>query len=161
MFSFTNYRIPVSETDLMGIVHHSYYNRYFERGRIEFLRLIGIRYRALVDEGIHFPVLKTECVYRRPLKFDDTIVIETRISFLSKTRLCFSYRIVKVEEVRPDMFSNTPAESIELSTLGASEHCAIAPDGKPQRIPDKLLKTLSKYYMVDGANGDDQIEKRN
>ncbi len=156
MYSYMPYRIPFSETDQMGIVHHSYYNRYFERGRIEFLRQAGIVYRDLSEEGIHFPVLRTECKYRRPLRFDDHIAIESRISFLSKTRLCFGYRIIRQDEEPKYRFTKIKMQGqLEVNTLGTSEHCCLAPDGKPQRIPDELLARLAKYYAESEENGDD------
>lgn len=156
MFSYMPYRIPFSETDQMGIVHHSYYTRYFERGRIEFLRQIGINYRDLAEEGVHFPVLRTDCKYRRPLRFDDNISIESWISFLSKTRLCFQYRILRYEGEPKYRFVKTRVGgALEMFTTGESEHCCLAPDGKPQRIPTELLKKLSEFYDAGNANGND------
>ena len=156
MYSYMPYRIPFSETDQMGIVHHSYYNRYFERGRIEFLRQVGIVYRELSEEGVHFPVLRTECNYRRPLRFDDHMVIESWFSFLSKPRLCFSYRIIRQDEEPNYRFAKIRMEGqLELNTFGMSEHCCLAPDGKPQRIPDALLAKLAKYYVEGDDHGDD------
>ena len=161
MFSYTPYRIPFSETDAMGIVHHSYYTRYFERGRVEFLRQIEILYRELADHGIHFPVLSVESSFRRPLRFDDQIVIETRISLLSKTRLNFEYRILKRDDEKYRMQKTQLDAKLDVATIGSSEHCCLAPDGKPQRIPDELLKKFNKYYSPKASDGDDQIEKRN
>lgn len=130
----------------MGIVHHSYYIRYFERGRVEFLRQAGILYRDLADAGIHFPVLRTECQHRRPLRFDDIVVVESVITELSKTRLCFAYRALKSEkEILNRLWTKPLGDDLELSATGYSEHCCLAPDGKPQRIPSDLLETLTQH----------------
>lgn len=163
MFSYLGYRIPVSETDLMGIVHHSYYTRYFERGRVEYLRQIGINYRDLSDEGLHFPVLRTECQHRRPLKFDDWLAVESVVQEVSKTRLCFLYRVLRFEKEPKAFFAeNSLSGEFELSATGFSEHCCLAPDGKPQRIPESLLKKLSKFTVPRAEDHDHyKIKSRN
>ena len=151
MYSFLPYRIGFGETDAMGIVHHSNHNRFFERGRIEYLRQIGILYSELSDAGVHFPVLRTECRYRQPLQFDANILIESHVSMVSKTRLVFAYRIYVPGSDPEYKFSNSPFKESGLTpaTTGISEHCCLAPDGKPQRIPSELLDKFVKYTAGD------------
>lgn len=147
MYCISPFRISFAETDAMGIVHHSNHNRFFERGRIEFLRQADIIYADLARDGVHFPVLRTECKYKRAINFDDEILVETRISKLSKTRLEFAYRIYRYKDQSEHLMLDKPFDlSDDLVTEGISEHCCLAPDGKPQRIPDNILKLLKKYY---------------
>lgn len=150
MYSISPFRISFAETDAMGIVHHSNHNRFFERGRIEFLRLAGISYAEMAAANVHFPVLRTECRYRRAIHFDDIILVESRISRLSKTRLEFGYRIYRVEKLWDFKMLEKPFDkSDDLVTEGISEHCCLAPDGKPQRIPLNTLNSLSKFHASD------------
>ncbi len=77
----------------MGIVHHSNHARYLERGRIEFLRLADLNYAELIKQGMQYPVLELRTIFKKPLVFDEVILIETSIASLSKTRLSFFYNI--------------------------------------------------------------------
>lgn len=152
MYHLHMYRVAFADTDGMNIVHHSNHNRFFERARVEFLRAAHIQYVDLANEGTHFPVLRTECIYNKPIRFDDLIGIESRISFLSKTRLNFGYRIYRMDSSCEDEMRTKPfGEPAKLVTEGTSEHCCIGPGGKPQRIPAKLLNSLSKYFNIETA----------
>ncbi len=147
MYCISPFRISFAETDAMAIVHHSNHNRFFERGRIEFLRLAGIVYADMAAEGIHFPVLRTECKYKRAIHFDNRILVESRISKLTKTRLEFSYRIFRVnKDFTNSMLAKPFDETEDLVTEGISEHCCLAPDGKPQRIPANTLTLLNNFF---------------
>ena len=149
MYSAAPYQVSFAETNAMGVVHHSNHNRFFERGRIEFLRSAGILYSELSENGIHFPVLKTACTYKRPLHFDDIILIESRLVLLSRTRISFSYRIITGQKAPKLNFDKNPVEcdSIDIATLGFSEHCCLAPDGKPKRVPDWIQNALEPLCM--------------
>lgn len=132
MVSRLDYRVPFSETDAMGIVHHSNYPRYFERGRVELLRELGRPYSAMVERGLHFPVLRIDATFRRPARFDDVLMIETRIKEITKTRLIFDYRILA---------KNGEA----VLTEGWSEHCCVNAELKPVAIPKEEYELLTKF----------------
>lgn len=88
-------KVRFVETDMMGVVHHSNYFRWFEMGRVEYLRQAGISLWDLMNEGIVFPITKVDCQYRAPAKFDDYILIETTMTDLSRAQMSFSYRVLK------------------------------------------------------------------
>jgi len=67
----TTFRVRYSETDKMGIVHHSSYVLWMEIGRVEWLRSKGLSYRELDDGGVSLPVSKLEVNYKTPADFDD------------------------------------------------------------------------------------------
>ena len=67
------------ETDMMGIVHHSNYIRWFEEARIEFLRAKDLDYKRMEDEGIQIPVVSVSCSYKNPATFDDDVTIKTSL----------------------------------------------------------------------------------
>jgi acyl-CoA thioester hydrolase len=75
------------ETDLMGIVHHSNYIRYFEYGRVEALKVVGLPMTEVEKSGIMMPVVNVEVNYKTPLRFGDTLRIVTIIDELPKVTI--------------------------------------------------------------------------
>ena len=127
-------RIRYSESDQMRFVHHSNYVKFFEIGRIELMRQIGINYQKLEQSGLGLPVLKIEINYIKPVFFDDEIFIKTRlIEKPSGPRISFYYEIFndknqKVTEGKSDLaFMN-------LKT------------GKPVRCPEDLIHAVAPYF---------------
>ena len=76
----TEYKIEVRyyETDQMGIVHHSNYIRYFECGRSDLLKQIGLPLEKIEESGIMLPVLSVECRYRVPARLGDVLTVVSR-----------------------------------------------------------------------------------
>ena len=113
----------------MGIVYYSNYFVYFEIGRIELLRKLGISYSQLEKENIFLAVVDAHCKYRSPARFDDLLVVNTCISKLKYTRVEFCYKIRRIDE------ENLIAEgSTMLACLDAQR--------KPMVIPDKVVKVI-------------------
>jgi len=83
------------ETDLMGIVHHANYLQYFEAGRVDWLHRRGISYDKWVEKGIHLPVVEAKLKYRKPARFDETLIIETNCAELTRVTVRFAYRILR------------------------------------------------------------------
>lgn len=75
----TEIRVRYPEVDAMGYLHHSRYFQYFEIGRVELLRAQGIAYADLERQGVFFVVVKLECRYRNPARYDDVLTLTTRI----------------------------------------------------------------------------------
>ncbi|MDR3738482.1 MAG: thioesterase family protein [Terracidiphilus sp.] len=94
----TTVRVRYAETDQMGIVYYANYLVWFEIGRVELLRALGLSYRALeIDHGCILPVVEASCRYRSPARYDDHILIETRPALLRGSVLKFAYRILRKE----------------------------------------------------------------
>lgn len=136
------YRVPFSETDAMGIVHHSNHARYLERGRVEFMRLIGFGYSEVVKRGFHFPLTDMKISFKQPLQFDDVILIETEVSEMSRVRLNFSYRIFTGAELGPSSLSSEPWPGIP-AVIGETFHCCTNENGKPVKIAEDIHKSLT------------------
>jgi acyl-CoA thioester hydrolase len=89
-------RVRYAETDQMGIVYYANYLVWFEIGRVELLRSLGLAYSQLeTDHGCILPVVEASCRYRSPARYDDEILIETRPSLLRGPVLKFAYRILR------------------------------------------------------------------
>lgn len=94
----TTVRVRYAETDQMGIVYYANYYVWFEIGRVELLRSLGLAYRDLeTDHGCILPVIESTCRYRSPARYDDDILIETRPALLRGSVLKFAYRILRKE----------------------------------------------------------------
>jgi len=92
----TEARVRYAETDQMGIVYYANYLVWFELGRVELLRSLGLAYSRLEkDHGCILPVIEARCRYRAPARYDDEIVIETRPAMLRGSVLKFAYRILR------------------------------------------------------------------
>ena len=139
------YRIPFSETDAMKIVHHTNHARYMERGRIEFLRLVGLNYVEIMKRGLHFPVTEMNIEYKKPLVFDEIIMIETHISLLTRVRLNFGYKVYSVSELAQPHLS-TEAFDGKPSFLGESFHCCVNDEGRPVEAGPDLHKILLPLF---------------
>jgi Thioesterase superfamily. len=74
-------RVRYGETDKMGIVYYANYLNWFEIGRTEFFRSLGMTYKELEDNKIMLPVIETNCKYIWSAEYDDIIIIRTRIVF--------------------------------------------------------------------------------
>jgi acyl-CoA thioester hydrolase len=99
--NLTSYRVIYGDTDKMGVVYYANYLRWFERGRSEFLRQLGAPYGEIEARGIHFPVVEANCHYSKPARYEDLILIETRLDFMSRATLGFCYRILRDGEDVP------------------------------------------------------------
>jgi acyl-CoA thioester hydrolase len=92
----TEVRVRYAETDQMGIVYYANYLVWFEIGRVELLRSLGLAYSQLeIDHDCILPVVNASCRYRSPARYDDQILIETRPSLLRGTVIKFGYRILR------------------------------------------------------------------
>lgn len=92
-------RVRYSETDMMGIVHHSRYYPWFEIGRTDFIRQIGMSYSEMEKQGILLPLIETHAKYILPLRYDDELRLITRLSKLGAACCEFSYEIYKGDEL--------------------------------------------------------------
>jgi acyl-CoA thioester hydrolase len=78
----TTVRVRYAETDRMDVVYYGNYAMYFEIGRVEAIRHLGVSYKDIEDMGIILPVVELNIKYLRPAKYDDLITIKTQIKTL-------------------------------------------------------------------------------
>jgi acyl-CoA thioester hydrolase len=85
------FRVRYPEVDPMGVVHHSRFFQYFEMGRVELLRANGFSYARLEEAGILFVVVKVECKYKSPARYDEELTLLTRIARQTPVRIDHEY----------------------------------------------------------------------
>lgn len=90
-----------SETDQMGIIHHSNYAVWFEAGRTDLLKKVGISYSSIEALGVLLPLYEMSCRFKRPAKYEDEIHVISCIKKLTRTRVIFSYSVYKSNEETP------------------------------------------------------------
>ena len=89
----TTIRVRYPEVDAMGFLHHSRYLQYFEIGRIELLRSLGVSYADLESRGILFVVVRVECKYKSPARYDEELQLTTRVIKQSHVRIDHAYEL--------------------------------------------------------------------
>src|SRR5437660_6633549 len=72
-------RVRYAETDRMGLLHHANYLIYFEQGRTELLRSLGLSYRDMEDQGFLLVLTKVQVRYRSPARYDDVLTLRTTV----------------------------------------------------------------------------------
>jgi acyl-CoA thioester hydrolase len=89
-------RVRYAETDQMGVVYHANYLVWFEIGRVELLRELGFDYKRMeaeLDTGV--VVVEAKLRYKAPARYDDLLVVKTRVAHLRKFVLQFQYELVR------------------------------------------------------------------
>ena len=126
----TTYRVIYGDVDSMRVAYYANYLRWFERGRSEFLRQIGLPYAQIEAAGYHFPVAEVTCRYAQSARYDDVIEIATTLNELSRVSFLFEYKISRQED------------HIILAT-GSTKHACIDHQGQVKRIPKMLLDAVA------------------
>lgn len=124
------FRVRYSETDRMGYMYYGNYAAWFEVGRVELLRTLGMSYRQMEDEGIILPVRDFNVRYHVPAKYDDEVFLETKLTELSDPRITFDYILRN-------------AEGTKLCTSTVVLVFCNKTTGRPSRAPKKLVETFA------------------
>lgn len=93
-------RVRYEETDAMGIVYYGKFFVWMEVGRVGLMRDIGFGYKEWVRNGLEFPVVQAHADYRSSARFDDEILVKTRIVSVGNSSIRFDNEIHKVPEMR-------------------------------------------------------------
>ena len=94
MYSFeTKLRVRYADTDKMGFVYYGIYAQYYEVGRVELLRSLGLSYKELELTGYALPVVNLNINYKKPAFYDDELTIRTIIKAFPRTKIKFEYEI--------------------------------------------------------------------
>ena len=125
-----NVRIRYAETDQMGVVYHGNYAQYFEMGRVEWLRNLGLSYKFMEENGIMLPVVSLTMNYKKPARYDDLIRVKTIFKSQTSVKIEFDYEIFN--------------EKDELLTTGTSMLVFVdmktgRPTLPPSYVSEKLL----------------------
>lgn len=138
-FEGREHRLPVrvyyEDTDFTGLVYHGNYVRYFERGRSDCLRLMGIGHAELLDGDapMAFVVTRMELVFLKPARIDDELVVRTRYDTVKGPRLLISQAITRGGD--------------ELCRADVEVVC-IHMDGRPRRPSKELVEKVRPWLVT-------------
>ena len=125
-------RVRYSDTDKMGFVYNANYFRWFEVGRSEMLRAMGISYKSVESKGFYLPVSEMYCKFNSPSQYDDILLIETSIDKRYRAGMKFDYQI----------FSEN---GDKLLASGYTKHACMDSSGHVVRPPKFLMDVISAH----------------
>ena len=124
-------RVRYAETDQMGVVYYANFLVWFEIGRVELLRQLGFDYKSMeVEDDCFIPVVEVSCRYKAPARYDDELIIETRVTAVRGAVLKFHYRILRVHDR-------------QLLAEGETTHVVTDRAMIKRALPDKYVRALS------------------
>ena len=121
------------ETDQMGIIHHSNYVKWMKEARLDLMDQIGLNYKQMEEMEIISPVLSISVDYHSMVRFDDTVIIQTKLVKYNGIKM-------EVEYVMTDKATG------ELRTTARSSHCFLNRSGKPISLKRSYPEIDTKFF---------------
>ena len=125
-----DFRVRYAETDAMSVVYYANYFVWFEVARADLLRSLGWSYREMEHDGVSLPVIEANCHYHKGARYDDELDVKTQGRLLSPVRMEFTYEVVRRADAA-------------LAASGRTVHAAVAPDGRPCRLPARIREVFA------------------
>jgi acyl-CoA thioester hydrolase len=122
-------RVRYAETDQMGVVYHANYLVWFEVGRVELLRSLGFDYTQIEAEGFGIAVAEAMVRYKAPARYDDELLIRTRVKAMNGIILKFGYEVLRA------------ADGVLLCE-GETTHVVVDRAMKRSRMPEKYAAAM-------------------
>ncbi|MBT3611868.1 MAG: acyl-CoA thioesterase [Flavobacteriales bacterium] len=135
MYSFeTKIRVRYGETDQMSFVYYGVYAQYYEVGRVELFRSLGLSYKEIETMGFALPVVNMNIKYKKPAFYDEELTIRTMIKELPSAKITFNYETLN--------------EKGELLNLGEVILVFInKKTGKPCFVPEAIMNKLKEKLL--------------
>ena len=126
-------RVRYAETDQMGVVYHANYLVWFEVGRVELIRALGIAYKQMeIEDDCHIVVVDAHCRFMKSAKYDDVLKIRTRISDTQNRTISFSYEVLRESDN-------------QILASGETVHVICGKNGRPKLLPDKYRAQFAAF----------------
>lgn len=125
-------RVRYGETDKMGFVYYGVYAQYYEVGRVELLRSLGISYKSIEENGFELPVLNFNINYKKPAHYDDKLTLKTSLKEMPTSKIIFFYECFNN--------NNQLINSGEISLVFVNKATK-----KPCRAPEIIYRKLSPF----------------
>jgi acyl-CoA thioester hydrolase len=133
LYNETKIRVRYGETDRMGYMHHGSYALYFETGRTELLRQLGLTYKQMEDDGIILPLSTMNVKYLLPAFYDEELLVKTYLHKLPTVRLEFDYEIYNQ---KMELLCEASTTLVFVSAITR----------KPMRMPDYFYQIIKPYF---------------
>jgi acyl-CoA thioester hydrolase len=123
-----NVRVRYAETDQMGVVYHANYFVWFEVGRVELMRALGVEYKRMeIEDDCQIVVADAHCRFHHPARYDEVLRVRSRIVESKNRVIRFSYELFRDADE-------------QLLATGETTHIICGRNGKPKRLPEKYRK---------------------
>jgi len=127
--------VRYAETDQMGVVYHANYLVWFEVGRVEFIRQLGLDYKSMErEEGCGIAVVQVDVRYRVPARYDEELIVQTRLLAARGAVVRFGYRILR-------------AEDGVLLCEGETAHVVVGKDMKKRALPKRYAERFAAHLI--------------
>lgn len=128
-------RVYYEDTDVAGVVFYANYLRFYERGRTEWLRSLGWEQDILIDKGLAFAVAHVDAKYLLPARFNDKLLVKTRIASVRRTSLVFEQEIVTDDK-----------QQLVVNKATIRVACVDMKTMKPAAMPDYLKEEIARDW---------------
>ncbi len=132
-YDVTDVRVRYADTDQMGMVYYGNYARFYEIGRVETLRHLGLPYKDLEAQGIAMPVYDLSSRFLRPARYDDLLTIRVHIPQLPRTKILFTYEVFDQHKE----LLNTGTTTLVFVRMAT---------GRPGLAPEELVAALKPFF---------------
>jgi len=134
-------RVRYADTDQMKFVYYGKFFEYFEQGRSDLLRGIGLPYPRIEEMGLFLPVIEAHASYKRAARYDDLLNVVTLVRDMPIARVRLEYEVYKEGES-------------ELLADGYTIHTFVnAATGRPTRAPAQFIETIEKSLNAKPVKG--------
>jgi acyl-CoA thioester hydrolase len=124
-------RVRYAETDQMGVVYHANYFIWFEVGRVEFIRQMGLDYKTMEqEEGALIAVVEASARYKAPARYDDELLVRTSLAGVRGPIVRFRYAVLRAEDEM-------------LLCEGETVHMVVGRDMKRREMPEKYVERFA------------------
>ena len=141
----TRVRVRYAETDQMGVVYHANYLVWFEVGRVELIRQMGLDYRSMeTEDGCMIAVVEVTARFKAPARYDEELMVRTRVSGYRSALLKFGYEVLRVEDGT-------------LLCTGETVHVVVGRDMKRRQMPERYAQRFRELVIFgkEPAGGED------
>ena len=140
MKNIAKVRVTYAETDAMAVVYHTNYIKWFEYGRAELLRAIGVVYADLAKQDFHLPLTEVHCYYLAPARYDQILLVETEIEYIRRASIKFLSTIWDEKK-----------ETIYVE--GYTVHACTNGQGKVVRLPLDAVERIKPHSKAVSGGG--------
>lgn len=143
-YAETTIRVRYAETDQMGVVYHGNFFTWFEVGRVELCRHLGFEYKQMeIEDDSYIVVAAAQCRYKKPARFDEILIIRTRVTQSQRRTIHFGYEVVN-------------QATGDLIATGETTHVICDRRGRPKSLPEKYRKYFPPTTRKTPAHNDEK-----
>lgn len=139
--NISDIRVRYADTDQMKFAYYGKFFEYFEQGRSDLLRIIGLPYPRIEEMGFYLPVIEAHAKYKKPARYDDLLHVVTFMREVPVARVRLDYEVFKEGE------TDALAEGYTIHSFVSSA------TGKPTRAPAQFLETIEKNMSERNGKG--------